>query len=602
MTVGLNPPQSHDQTVRRLGWAGPLLLHFLPNDLPDDDHLKQALTAVSVAILFAFIAPVYALLIWLFETPPTIYYGLAVEAFVTAASSLILSRWGKARSASVALVIGGTIAVLVPFLREGSTSTAAGNFVIVIVMAALLLGWKGVLALGIPVALLLVMFQIAELRGWFHPAPHLMSGSVFALMQVTSLTVMLVIFDRVRVGLLRARKELEIKLREGHRLEAVGRLAGGIAHDFNNLLTVILANVELLIEAPDASHNTKEDALAIRSAAERAAALTKQLLAFSRQQRLEPAVFELGILLDDVEGMLRRVISETISLQTTRVPREVWLRADPGQVAQVVMNLAVNARDAMPDGGTLFISAMYVDSTVAPLPSSLPRGRYVRLSVRDTGIGMDASTRERAFEPFFTTKSSGTGLGLATVHGIIVQSGGAIRVSSQSGVGTEFEVFLPSASPPSGVPTKAAESPALPQPADIKGSSRTILLVEDNDQVRSSTARMLRGQGHHVLECTGADEALGYWRTDAGHIDLVLSDVIMPGVSGPALLAAMLQDGAVRVVFMSGYLDAALDSLPVGGFFIAKPFSARDLERKIHEALAAPSLARTMNDDGELAD
>ena len=569
------------QGAHRFGWVNSLLLRFLPHQLPQEDHLRRALTAVAVAVLFAFIAPLYAVLIWLLETPPAVYYGLAFEAFATAFTALALLRYGRVRGASWVLLLGGTFAVLVPFLREGSSSPAACNFVIVIVMAALLTGWRGVLGLGVPFAILIVSFEVAENRGMFHPDSRIASGGVFALMQVTSLIVMLVVFDRVRLGLLRARRELEVKLREAQRLEAVGRLAGGIAHDFNNLLTVILANATM-VESTTLSPSVRQDVVMIRTVAERAAVLTKQLLAFSRQQKLEPTTFDLGGLLDDVEGMLRRVFPETIRIETDRAPTGVWLRADAGQISQVVMNLAVNARDAMPAGGTLRVVAEYAATDV--LPSSLIAGRYVRLSVRDSGVGMDPTTQERIFEPFFTTKSSGTGLGLATVHGIVAQSGGAIRVTSRPGAGSAFEVFLPAAEAPASPARSAAAPAAVPS-----APGRTILLVEDNEHVRLSTSRMLAARGHEVIACRGTEEALLLWETEGHRVDLVLTDVIMPDGNGPALVATLCSQRPVRVLFMSGYLDETLrDSLPAQAKFISKPFTAVELQRKIDEVTAEP--------------
>ena len=330
--------------------------------------------------LFTVIAASYAVLIWLFERPPAIYYGLALEGFVTATSALFLLRRGFLRAAPWVLLVGGSLAVLVPFLREGPSSQAACNLTIVIVMAALLVGWRGVLAMGIPCVVLVLAAGILVQHGVLHPAPPSSSHGVFALIQMSSLIVMLVIFDRVRLGILRAQRRLEAKLLQSQRLEAVGRLAGGIAHDFNNLLTVILANVSLLSRFGVGPRPLPE-VDDIRQAAERAAQLTRQLLAFSRRQKLEPRVFDLVAMLREEEGMLRRLIPETIRLEVEMLDGPLFIHADPGHVSQVVVNLAANARDAMPDGGTLHISlgrAAEVEGGGARPPARRPRTRAWR--------------------------------------------------------------------------------------------------------------------------------------------------------------------------------------------------------------------------------
>jgi signal transduction histidine kinase len=579
------------------------LLRFLPksSQMPspatpalDEDRLRLSLITAAVGCLFTALSVSYALLIWLFERPPAIYYALALEGFVTATSTLLLLRRGFLRAAPWVMLGGGTLAVLVPFLREGPSSQAACNFTIVIVMAALLVGWRGVLALGVSCAALVLGAGLLARRGLLHPTLPTAPRGVFALIQMSSLIVMLVIFDRVRLRILRAHRQLETRLLQAQRLEAVGRLAGGIAHDFNNLLTVILANVSLLSRS-DATITHHPEVDDIHQAAERAAQLTRQLLAFSRRQKLEPRVFDLVALLREEEGILRRLIPETIRMQVESTGGPLWVHADPGQLSQVLVNLATNARDAMPDGGTLQISLSrarevegsgpHADAT-GPEGRALQSGAYACLRVRDTGAGMDPTTIERAFDPFFSTKEAGggTGLGLAIVHGIVTQSGGAVRVTSQPGAGTQFSIYLPET-----LVVPPVEAPAGEPPVGTSERSRVILLVEDDAAVRGATARTLQSLGHRVIECAHPAEARAAWKSSAGEVDVVVSDVILPGVTGPRLVAELLDAHPVRVLFISGYLDDALkDPLLERAAFLPKPFSRPDLAAKLAAVLAAP--------------
>ncbi len=587
--------QTNAERRRLFGRVTTFLLRFLPTTLPsslDEDWLRLSLISAAVGCLFTVLAVSYALLIWLFERPTPIYYWLALAAFVTATSALLLLRRGFLRTAPWVLLIGGSLDVLVSFLREGPGSQAAGNFTIVIVMAALLVGWRGVLALGIPCVALVLGAGILVQRGLLHPIPpRAGSHGVFALMQMSSLIVMLVIFDRVRLRIVRAHRQLEAKLLQAQRLEAVGRLAGGIAHDFNNLLTVILANVSLLSRT-DAALREHPEVDDIRQAAERAAQLTRQLLAFSRRQKLAPRVFDLVALLREEEGILRRLIPETIRMEVDSPDGPLWVHADPGQVSQVLLNLATNARDAMPDGGTLQLSlsrALKIEGSGTHADTTaLRNAAYACLHVRDTGAGMDPATIERAFDPFFTTKETGagTGLGLAIVHGIVTQSGGVVRVTSQPGAGTQFAIYFPETLivPPVDAPRDLAAAGASDLP-------RAILLVEDDGAVRSAGARMLRALGHRVTECAHPAEARAIWRSSAGEIDVVVSDVILPGVTGPRLVAELLASHPVRVLFISGYLDDALkDPLLERAAFLPKPFSPQELEAKLAAVLAAPPM------------
>jgi signal transduction histidine kinase len=399
------------------------------------------------------IGPIYAALIWLFAPPPPVYYALAAETFFACACALVLLRFRLQRIAAWLLLAAGTVAVTIPFLREGAGTPAASNFVIVLVMAALLVGWRGVLVLGVPFTLLVVGVQLAESRGLFHPHREQSSRGVFVLMQLVTLTVMLVVSNRTLVGASVRRKRLELQLYQAQRMEAIGRLAGGVAHDFNNLLTVILANATLLDRSLPATG--KDELFGIRTAANRGAELTKQLLLLSRKQGLEPTVLDLRTVILDLERLLRPVMPDGVRMEFELPKEPVLILADPSQISQVIMNLAINARDAMPAGGVLRFAVEVCNAGA---------GSRVRLTISDTGIGMDAATAEHVFEPFFTTKPEGlgTGLGLFTVQGIVTQSGGTVRVQSQPGLGSSFEVSLPLAKPDFRASGDAAAAPAAP--------------------------------------------------------------------------------------------------------------------------------------------
>jgi nitrogen-specific signal transduction histidine kinase/CheY-like chemotaxis protein len=383
------------------------------------------------------------------------------------------------------------------------------------------------------------------------------------------------------------RQKLEERFRQSQKMEAVGRLAGGIAHDFNNLLTVITGFSDLLLGKPGSDATRREYAGEIRKAGERAALLTRQLLAFSRQQILLPEILDLNAVVGEVDSMLRRLIGEDIDLKTPLAPNLGRVKADPGQIQQILMNLAVNARDAMPQGGKLTIETANVelDSAYARTHAEVKPGSYVMLAVSDTGTGMVAEIQARIFEPFFTTKEKGkgTGLGLATVYGIVKQSGGNIWVYSEPGRGTSFKIYLPQV----GEATAAA-APPIPSEART-GASETILLVEDDRGVRALARRVLELHGFRVLEADRGEDALQISERHEGPIHLLLTDVIMPGMSGRAL-ADRLGTGhpETRVLFMSGYTDEAIvhhGVLESGIAFLQKPFTPDSLARKVRETL-----------------
>ncbi|MBI1951562.1 MAG: response regulator [Acidobacteria bacterium] len=384
------------------------------------------------------------------------------------------------------------------------------------------------------------------------------------------------------------RKQLEGQLRQAQKMEAVGRLAGGIAHDFNNLLNVITGYGELLSDHFPAGDPMIARVDQIRKAAQRAASLTRQLLAFSRKQVIEPRVIDLNVLLADLDKMLRRVIGEDIELTTVQGEDLGRIKADPGQIEQIVMNLSINARDAMPQGGRLKVETANADLDAAfarQHPGARP-GSYVMLAVSDTGVGMDAETRSHVFEPFFTTKETGkgTGLGLATVYGIVKQNLGYISLSSEPGRGATFRIFLPRVNE-SPEALQARESAVPPR------GTETVLVVEDEDAVRHVIGEALRQFGYTVLETGDAEEGVRLCEAHAGPIHLLVTDMVMPKVSGRVLARRVMAHRAgVKVLYMSGYTDGAVVQsgvLEPGISFLQKPFTLAALARKVRQTLDA---------------
>lgn len=395
----------------------------------------------------------------------------------------------------------------------------------------------------------------------------------------------------IKVGQLIQRGLLEEQLRQSQKMEAIGRLAGGIAHDFNNVLTVITGYSQMLLGQMDRVDPHRESLEEIRKAGDRAAALTSQLLAFSRRQVLAPKVLDLNALLCGMDGMLRRLIGEHIELRMLPGRDVGSVKADPGQIEQVVMNLAINAGDAMPQGGRLTIETGNVEPDAVGLHQAGPAKPtpYVVLAVSDTGYGMDADTQAHIFEPFFTTKGrgKGTGLGLATVYGIVQQSDGHIHVSSKPGRGTTVKVFLPRA--PGDQPVAAEPAGRADKPCR---GSETVLLVEDESSIRIMMGRELQAQGYQVLEAEDGADALKRAREHKGPVDLLLTDVVMPRLGGRELaeeLAALRPD--MKVLFMSGYTDDEIvrhGVLRAQTAFIQKPFAPSELARKVREVLDTP--------------
>jgi len=377
------------------------------------------------------------------------------------------------------------------------------------------------------------------------------------------------------------------QLRQAQKMEAVGRLAGGVAHDFNNFLTAINGYAELLTTRVVDGGSVPREIAEIRKVGERAAKLTRQLLAFSRKQVLMPKVFDMNEVVAGVSEMLRRFIGENIEFRTSFC-KDLWpVKADPGQIEQVIMNLAINARDAMPEGGTLAIETENV-MVSEPLPAGtahVPTGQYVVLGVSDTGCGIDQATMSHLFEPFFTTKvkGKGTGLGLATVYGIVKQSGGFILVDSEPGKGTTFSLYL------SRTESKEKAEAAATDRETLSRGKGVMIVVEDQEEIRNLVVEVLGMQGYTVLKAANGDEAMQISRTTDEKIQMLLTDLVMPGMSGKELAERMKRElPGLKVLFMSGYAagDGSMESiLPPGGNFLAKPFTLGDLTQKVKAVL-----------------
>jgi PAS domain S-box-containing protein len=381
-----------------------------------------------------------------------------------------------------------------------------------------------------------------------------------------------------------ALRRTEEQLRQAHKMDAVGQLAGGIAHDFNNLLTAILGYAEILSEGLGPDHPRRREAEQIARAGRTAASLTRQLLAFSRRQVLQPAVLDLNGVVTNVEKMLRRLIGEHIDLVIRLAPELPRIRVDAGQLEQVLLNLAVNARDAMRDGGRLTIETRAVDLSAAN-EYDLPAGRCVMLRVADTGCGMSAAVQAHLFEPFFTTKApgKGTGLGLSTVYGIVTQSGGSITVETAPGKGAAFVIVLPAANA-----AEEAVAPAAAARTPLR-RSETVLLVEDEEQVRELAALALQRAGYHVVQAQHPQDAIELMARHTGPVHLILTDVVMPGMNGRVMVEKLVSRFPdARILFMSGYTDDALAPLgvaPADVAFLNKPFTPNELAERVREVL-----------------
>ncbi len=457
-----------------------------------------------------------------------------------------------------------------------------------------LVGWAGlrfgargastIVALIAAYALVVAGTRAGPFGGFPVEFVHLLLFSFLSLASLSGLLLAAIMSEREDA--MNKRLQLEEQLRHSQKMEAVGRLAGGIAHDFNNLLTAIIGYTELVLHGLDPKDDRRADAEEIGRAAMRAADLTRQMLAFSRRQVLQLKVIDLNKALTKVEPMLRRMIGEDIVLTVNGRAANPYVRVDPGQIEQVVMNLVVNARDAMPQGGRLNVEtadATLDETAVADISDAKP-GDYVMLSVSDTGVGMPPEIRRRIFEPYFTTKEigKGTGLGLSTAYGIVRQSEGHIALSSDVGLGTTFRIYLPQ----SEAPTRSADDIGVEQ---MPEGTEHVLLVEDDSSVRRLAKELLVRLGYSVTEAASGRAGLALGSDDTRHFDLALCDVILGDMSGPAVAEALMAlRPSIRVLYMSGYMDEAIVKTGVldeGKPFLQKPFTPMQLSKKIREVL-----------------
>ncbi len=396
------------------------------------------------------------------------------------------------------------------------------------------------------------------------------------------------------VGMMRdltSRRQLEAQLLQAQKMEAIGKLAGGVAHDFNNLLTAIIGYSDLLLSDSAVTHSMRQDIQAIKKVGEKASGLVRQLLAFSRRQVMQPKVMSLNTTIADMSRMLQRLIGENVELVTLLDPALGYIKADPVQMEQVLLNLAVNSREAMPSGGRLTIetSNLEIKDSIGAAGSTFPPGEYVLLTVRDTGSGMDQETVAHAFEPFFSTKDAGrgSGLGLSTVYGIVNQSGGSISVESQTGKGTTFKIFLPRVEP-----GPALQEPARTEKKSLQGNE-TILVAEDEEGVRRVVQSFLEGKGYKVLEARDGLEAIETYEKHQGPIHLLVTDLVMPRMGGLELGQRLMRaNPGLRVLYMSGYSDQAVASqgkLEPGTMFLQKPFSTDALAQSVRQLLDYPT-------------
>ncbi|MBW1878929.1 MAG: response regulator [Deltaproteobacteria bacterium] len=547
------------------------------------------LTNVGINVLFSVAAP------FVQEEPGPVW---AASVLLTAfwVFTLGLVRWRRVRMAAWAVTSGHFLFMTVASVLGGGVDAPGVVFFFsTIVIATLTLGLRQAVAFAGLSVFAVVAFHLAG-SAQLLPEPQFVPTSTFKVVVFTFnalfITVLLLLAlrrlersHRVVADNLARLTAAQDQLLQARKMEAIGTLAGGVAHDFNNILTVIAAYADMLKQGVGRTDEERTDLGEIQLAVDRAASLTHQLLAFSSRQVLQARILDLNSVIGAMEGMLRRIIGEDIELRTTLSPDLGFVEADRTQIEQVVLNLVVNAREAMPKGGLIIIETTNVDldPTWAGQETKVETGPYVQLVVRDTGVGMAEETQSQIFEPFFTTREvgEGTGLGLSTVYGIVKQSGGHIQVHSQIGAGSAFEIHLPQVS---GVSEPFEDAPPWP---DGSRGTETVLVVEDEDTVRDLVRKTLQQRGYTVLEACDGPEAIGICEGHEGDIDLLLTDVVMPGgMRGPDLAQHLREicEG-LPVLYMSGYTQDAIANHGTTVHFLAKPFTPSQLLQRVREVL-----------------
>ncbi len=586
-------------------FSAPVLSH------EEASHRSRLLSGYVNMVLAAM--PVVAVTVPFAPIPQGGSYLVLGVTTLSAIGLRVMLHRGKLDLVSWLIVTLGFLATTATLVTRGTIlATASSGYLLIVVMAGLLLGMKGVfVALGASTVALTSVYALESsdvLPVATTGATVVDATTAVFLMAVAGINVAWAL-EKVTHSLqlarreaderrqveeslrreIRRREKVEDDLRQAQKMEAVGRLAGGVAHDFNNLLTVIIGLGDMILMKPGLDRKTRSDLEQMRSAAEQAAAVTQQLLAFSRKQVLQARVVNLNDVLAEIEDMLRRLLGEDIRLEIIPSPDLQCVFADQGQLKQVVMNLVVNARDAMPDGGQISIetSNVVLDDTYAESRPNVIPGRYVKLAISDTGGGMDEELQRMIFEPFVTTKvlGKGTGLGLATVHGIVTQSGGSLDLSSEIGQGTTFRIHFPVHE---GEPSAVPEQDVVAERANT--GSETILLVEDEELIIGLAERILTETGYRVIKAHHAEEAIEVCRNLDEDPDLLVTDVIMPGGMSGRDLAKRLSNmiPSLRILYISGYTDNAIvrhGVLDEGVNFLPKPFTVESLSRKVREVL-----------------
>ncbi len=578
------PPPS-DTATPRSGF----LDRLIPRELleADPETVRRARMWVGLA---AASVPI-SLVIWVY-----LHWGLGAPALGgTLGGAVLLGLlscailWATRRVGPAAFFVGlvlfGIQTVMAAKLGGLNVAVLVWSFAIPSMAALFRAGWRVPLWLGLVFAQLTGLY-VAQVKGWLAPRqPYAPAADLFSLLAFLVFVSCFILYShRLWRRKEEERRRLEGRLGMMQKMDSLGRFAGGVAHDFNNLLMVIQNSADLGLKALPPGSPVRAELDAIRDAADRAAALTRQILLFSRKERgMKREVLDLNRVVADVFKLIRGLVPENIDLTLQVFPEPLFIRGVGGEIERILMNLAANSRDAMSGGGRLRVQTKQVDLEGA---ADLPAGRYAKMTVEDTGTGISPDDLQRIFEPFYTSKerAEGAGLGLSVVYGIVTDAGGTIRVDSAPGKGSRFSVLLPRVDPPA---VAATEPATLPGRLSL-GAHATFLVVEDQESVLFATERALLSMGYRVLPARNGKQALEIWEHHRDEIDIVLTDVVMPVLSGPELVRKLLADRPdLKVVFMSGYTDAllSLDDLKDNVRFIPKPFKPSDLLRQVEELL-----------------